>query len=123
MRHQSKDYIEINDNGERISKNVISILEGEEGAKDLNEEWVPIAISIEEPEKLPYLISDIKELEPTEDLRLALVRVQINAQINMKKDMDHYKRQLFVAKTIEVLLYGNLLLKPLGKKKKKKNNG
>ncbi len=121
MRHQSKNQIEID--GEKLSKDVISILAGEEEAEDLNEEWVPVAKAIEEPEKLPFLLSDIKELESTEELRLALVRVHINAQINMKKDMDYYKRQLFVAKTIEVLLYGNLMLKPLRKKKKKKNNG
>ena len=121
MRHQSKDQIEID--GEKFSKDVVSILAGEEKADELNNEWIPVAKAIEEPEKLPFLLSDIKELESTEELRLALVRVQINAQINMKKDMDYYKRQLFVAKTIEVLLYGNLLLKPVGKKKKKRNKG
>ncbi|MFW5898729.1 MAG: hypothetical protein ACOCT7_02610 [Candidatus Saliniplasma sp.] len=121
MRYQSKDRIEIN--GEKFSKDIVAILSGEEEVEDLKEEWAPVARAIEEPEKLPFLLSDIKELESTEELRLALVRVQINAQISMKKDMDHYKRQLFVAKTIEILLYGNLLLKPLGKNKKKRNNG
>ncbi|MGM0404945.1 MAG: hypothetical protein ACQEQM_02235 [Thermoplasmatota archaeon] len=121
MRHQSKNQIEID--GEKFSKDVVSILAGQEEADEFNNEWIPVTKAIEEPEKLPFLLSDIKELESTEELRLALVRVQINSQIKMKRDMDYYKRQLFVAKTIEVLLYGNLMLKPLGKKKEKKDNG
>ncbi|MFW5946613.1 MAG: hypothetical protein ACOCSJ_02605 [Candidatus Natronoplasma sp.] len=48
-----------------------------------------------------------------------MVRVQINAQLKRDKALDFYKKQLFSATTIEILLYGQLRLKPTKRKLRK----
>ena len=115
---RNDDKIEID--GENISKQVVELLAGEKGSEDLKDEWIPVAKAIDEPDELPYLISDIQELEGDEELRSALIRVQVNAQLQRKMDLDFYKRQLFAAQTIEVLLFKRLKLKSLKSRKSKK---
>ncbi len=102
-----------------FSRELIEVLVGEEGAVDLEEGWLPVAEALEEPDRLPFLVSEILELEKTNELRKALVRVQINAQLKRDQALDLYKKQLFAATTIEILLYGRLRLKPKKRKLKK----
>jgi len=92
---------------------------GEEGAESLEEEWIPVVEAIENPNRLPFLVSEIMDMEKTKELRRALVRVQINAQLKRDQALDLYKKQLFAATTIEILLYGRLRLKPRKRKLKK----
>ncbi len=105
--------------GKEFSKELVEILMGEKGTKSLEEEWIPVAEAIENPDRLPFLVSEIMDMEKTKELRRALVRVQINAQLKRDQALDLYKKQLFAATTIEILLYGRLRLKPKRRKRKK----
>ncbi len=114
---QRKSKIKIKD--KEFSKELVEVLNGEEGAESLEEKWTPVAEAIEDPNRLPFLLSEIMDMEKTKELRRALVRVQINAQLKRDKALDFYKKQLFAATTIEILLYGRLSLKPKKRKRKK----
>lgn len=115
---RNRNRIKIGD--EYLSKEIISILAGEKDSEEIKEEWIPLAKALNDPEDLPYLLSEIKDIEANDDLRWALIRAQINSQLKMKEDIDFYKRQLFAAKTIEILLFKRLRLKPLSRERKKK---
>ncbi|MBS3781907.1 MAG: hypothetical protein KGY66_03245 [Candidatus Thermoplasmatota archaeon] len=114
---QRSPKIEIRD--KKFSRELVQILMGDENADSLKEEWLPIAEAIEDPDRLPFLVSEIMDMEKTKELRQALVRVQINAQLKRSEALDLYKKQLFAATTIEILLYGRLRLKPKPRKRKK----
>jgi len=114
---QRRSMIKIKD--KEFSEELVEVLMGEEGAESLEEEWMPVAEAIETPDRLPFLVSEIMDVEKTKELRQALVRVQINAQLKRDRALDLYKKQLFAATTIEILLYGRLRLKPRKRKRKK----
>ena len=114
---QRRSKIKIKD--KEFSKELVEVLMGEEGTESLEEEWIPVAEAIEHPDRLPFLVSEIMDMEKTKELRRALVRVQINAQLKRDQALDLYKKQLFAATTIEILLYGRLRLKPKKRKRKK----
>ncbi|MFW5946612.1 MAG: hypothetical protein ACOCSJ_02610 [Candidatus Natronoplasma sp.] len=52
-----------------FSKELVEVLMGEEGTESLKEEWSPIAEAIENPDRLPFLVSEIMEIEKTKELR------------------------------------------------------
>ena len=105
---------------ESFSKEIIELLSGEENSEELKDEWIPLAKALDNPDDLPFLLSKIKYLESDDELRWALIRVQVNSQLKMKENIDYYKRQLFAAKTIEILLFKRLKLKPLARERAKK---
>ncbi len=117
MKRKSQKHIEID--GEKVSLETVQILMGEKGEVELKKEWLPVALVIDTPEELPFHLSEIKELETDEDLRLALIRVQVNSQLRKQEDLNYYQKQLFAAQIMEILLYQRLKLKPLAKKKKR----
>jgi hypothetical protein len=71
-----------------------------------------IAEAVEDPDKLPYIIEDIINMEITEKekFRYILLRVQIDSHLHMNEDLEKYQKRVFVAQVIEKLLYGDLLL-------------
>lgn len=106
--------------GEEYSKETVEVLMGEKGTDGLREGWKPIAKALSHPKELPFLLEDIVDIENDKELRLGLVRIQVNAQLSMKENLDFYKQQLFTAKSIEIILYNTLLLKATVKRKEKK---
>ncbi|MFP4141766.1 MAG: hypothetical protein ACLFSM_07070 [Thermoplasmata archaeon] len=119
MNKENTESSKIKIQDKEFSRELVDVMMEEEGAETLNEEWLPVAEAIEDPERLPFLVSKIMDLEKIKELRRALVRVQINAQLKRDQALDLYKKQLFAATTIEILLYGRLRLKPRKRKKKK----
>ncbi len=114
------NYMEID--GKRFTRRTIEVLQGEEGVEDLRDEWIPIAEALDYPEKFPFLVSDILDVEKSKELRRALIRIQIDAQLQLNRDLDFYKKQLFISETIELLLFHRLRLRPRRKRKKKKDD-
>ena len=110
--------------GKKFFKETIEILTGKRGAKDVDKKMLPVLEAIDNPSELPYLIDKINSLKPTEDLRLALVRVQVQSELKMHEDLNMHQKRLYAAQTIEKLLWGELLLeggkeeKGEGKKRK-----
>ncbi len=124
MTRNNKDrnasYIDIE--GVTFKQHIIDVIMGEEGAEDLKEGWLPIAEALQYPERFPLLLDDILDVEKSKELRRALIRVQIDSQLRIDEDLDFYKKQLFTAESIEILLFRRLKLKPKGKKRKKKKS-
>ena len=118
---KSKDITEtIIIDGEEYSKETVEVLMGEKGTEGLKDEWKPIAKALSCPKELPFLLEDIVDIENDKKLRLGLVRIQVNAQLRVKENLDFYKQQLFTAKSIEIILYNTLLLKATVKREGKK---
>ena len=69
-----------------------------------------VAEAVDEPDKLPYLLENIKSLEidDMDKFRFILLRVQIDSQLHMNEDLQRYQKRLYVSQVIEKLLYGEL---------------
>lgn len=108
--------------GKKFFKETVEILTGKRGSKDVDKKMLPVLEAIDNPSELPYLIEEINSLKPTEDLRLALVRVQVQSELKMHEDLNMHQKRLYAAQTIEKLLWGELLLEG-GKEKEEKGEG
>ena len=78
--------------GEAISQYIVDLINGEKGKKTMDNRFLILARAFEHPKELPFLIEDLYDLRDykyTDDLRFALVRVQIYCDINMNSDLEH----------------------------------
>ncbi len=99
--------------GKNYSIGTLKVLTGEETItpRKINKDFLVIAEAIDEPNNLPLLLKPLFDISnDNEDLRLGLARVQIDSKLNMKEDLEAYNTRLFVAETIEKMLYGGLLI-------------
>ena len=88
----------------------------------VKEDYLVVAYAIENHDKLPSMLKRISEIDPTDDLRIGLVAIQLDADIRMNTDMQKYHARKYVAETIEKVLYSDVALDggtSLSKKKKK----
>lgn len=79
-----------------------------------------IAEVVDDPDKLPYFLENIKsmEIEDMEKFRFVMLRIQIDSQLHLNEDIEKYHKRLFVSQVIEKLLYGELLLEAGTEEKK-----
>jgi len=108
--------------GKTYCKDTVELLIGKRGSVDIDKTLIPVLEAIDKPEELPFLIGDINSLKPTDELRLALVRVQVHSELKMHEDLNLHQKRLYAAQTIEKLLWRELLLEG-GKEKEDKNEG
>ncbi len=104
-------YIEINN--KKYSRNILTLLTGKSDIdENLPEIVLLIAESLENPPRLPFLIEDIyfQKIDDPDRFRLTLIRVQIDADLHMNKDLKLYQQRKYVAQVIEKLIYGEILL-------------
>ena len=75
-----------------------------------------MAKALRNPMRLPWLIKDIFNLcikeEDQRDMRLCLIRVQVEAELKMNQDIQRYQQRRYVAQVVEILLFNELLLAP-----------
>ncbi len=102
------------------NRETLEILTGKRGATDVAKALLPVLEAIDNPDELPFLMDEINSLKTTDDLRLALVRVQVHSELNMHEDLNLYQKRFYAAQTIERLLFGELLLEG-GKEKEDKD--
>ncbi len=104
------DYASIKDR--RYSPDTLKILTGrkELDIEKIHENIFIIAEAVDGPDKLPYLMEDIKSLKigDPEKFRFVLLRVQVDSELHMNEDIQRYQKRLYVAQVIEKLLYGEL---------------
>jgi hypothetical protein len=108
--------------GKKYSQDTVEIVAGKHGETKVNKAMIPILEVIENPSELPFLIADINSIKTTDDIRLALVRVQVHSELNMHEDLNKHQKRLYVSQAIEKMLWGELLLNGGNKKKKDKEN-
>ncbi|UCF07329.1 MAG: hypothetical protein JSW28_06650, partial [Thermoplasmata archaeon] len=105
--------------GKMVASDAVEVLAGKRGAKTLPKKMLPVLEVIDNPTELPFLLEEINSLEPTDELRLALVRVQVHSEQNMHEDLNLHQKRLYAAQTMEKLIFGELCLEEGGDKKGK----
>ena len=108
------DYVTIND--EKFSADDLRLLAGEDEIREPKGFMLLVARALRNPMKLPWLLKDICALclkeEDQRDMRLSLIRVQVEAEMRMNEDIQRYQQRRYVAQVIEILLFNDLLLAP-----------
>jgi hypothetical protein len=103
-----------------FASDAVELVAGKRGATTVDKKFLPVLEAIDRPTELPFLLDEIKALEAADDLRMALVRVQVHSEQNMHEDLNLHSKRLYAAQTMEKLIFGDLLLEDGGKKKKGK---
>ena len=103
-------------NGERYSSADLKLLTGEDIVSNPKSHILLLAKILHNPMRLPWFLKDICGLclndEELKDLRLALIRVQVDAELRMNQDIQRYQQRRYVAQVIEILLFNELMLAP-----------
>ena len=105
--------------GEKYCVDDLLLLSGEDEIKNpdgIKGYLLMMAKALRNPMRLPWLIKDIFNLcikeEDQRDMRLCLIRVQVEAELKMNQDIQRYQQRRYVAQVIEILLFNELLLAP-----------
>lgn len=103
--------------GEKFSAHDLALLTGEDTVRETpNTNLLLVARALKDPMRLPWLLKDICALnlgcDEQRDLRLALIRVQVDAELRMNEDIQRFQQRRYVAQVIEVLLFNELMLAP-----------
>lgn len=106
-------------NGEKFSADDLMLLSGEDEIKEpgkIKNYILIVARALRNPMRLPWLLKDIFNLcikeEDQRDMRLCLIRVQVEAELKMNQDIQRFQQRRYVAQVIEILLFNELLLAP-----------
>ena len=106
-------------NDEKFSAEDLLLLSGVDEIKEPNQikgYILLVARALRNPMRLPWLLKDIFNLciqeEDQRDMRLCLIRVQVEAELLMTQDIQRYQQRRYVAQVIEILLFNELLLAP-----------
>jgi hypothetical protein len=108
------DYVTIND--EKFSAHDLRLLAGEDEVREPKGFILLVARALRNPMRLPWFLKEICALclkeEDQRDMRLSLIRVQVEAEMRMNEDIQRYQQRRYVAQVIEILLFNDLLLAP-----------
>ena len=106
-------------NGENFSAHDLMLLTGTDEIKEpdqIKNYIMLVARALKNPMRLPWLLKDIFNLciqeDDQRDMRLCLIRVQVEAELLMTQDIQRYQQRRYVAQVIEILLFNELLLAP-----------
>jgi len=103
-------------NGEKFSSADLRLLTGEDAVGEPKGHILLLARILKEPLRLPWQLKSICGLCLDEadqrDFRLALIRIQVDADLRMNEDIQRYQQRRYVAQVIEILLFNELMLAP-----------
>jgi hypothetical protein len=109
---EKMDYIAIDN--EKYSVEDLETLTGEAKPDAPKGYVLLLARVLKDPLSLPRRLKEICSLklndEERRDLRMALIRVQIESELKMNEDIQRYQQRRYVSQVIEILLYKDLLL-------------
>ena len=110
----NNDYMTIE--GRKYSVRDLELLTGEDQVKEPKDYILLMARVLAEPLRLPRMLKEICALcledDQLKEFRLALIRVQVDAELRMHEDIQRYQQRRYVAQVIEILLFNELLLAP-----------
>lgn len=102
--------------GEKFSADDLMLLTGEDVIKEPKGYILLVARALHNPMRLPWLLKSICNLcikeEDQRDMRLCLIRVQVEAELKMNQDIQRFQQRRYVAQVIEILLFNELMLAP-----------
>lgn len=100
----------------RNSLDDLMLLTGEDEVKEPKGYVLLVARALHNPMRLPWLLKGICNLcikeEEQSDMRLSLIRVQVDAELKMNQDIQRFQQRRYVAQVIEILLFNDLMLAP-----------
>jgi len=103
-------------NGEKFSLGDLMLLTGEDEVKEPKGYILLVARALRNPMRLPWLLKEICNLcikeDEQRDMRLSLIRVQVDAELKMNQDIQRFQQRRYVAQVIEILLFNDLMLAP-----------
>jgi len=108
------DYVTIN--GKKYSKETLGLITGNQNidtdAEKIPESFLLLCEVIDEPYKLPYFLETFYSMEIGNEnrFRFSLVRVQVDSELRMNEDIQKHQRRKYVARTIEKLMYQEIML-------------
>lgn len=108
----------INIDGELYKTSELELLTGERNPVNVKDYVLLIAKVLQNPMRLPELLKEFCTLRNTlsdpekEDMRMALLRVQIDSELRMHEDILRFQQRRYVAQVIEILIFKELLLAP-----------
>ncbi|KXS41787.1 MAG: hypothetical protein AWU59_1938 [Methanolobus sp. T82-4] len=86
-----------------------------EPVKDLPEEVLLLCEVIDNPYLLPFYIETFYRMKIADEeaFRFSLIRVQIDSDLRVNEDIQKHQQRKYVVRTIEKLLYSDLLLEDI----------
>lgn len=116
--------------GTRIAPRTIQVVLGEREAvpEDLEEDelLLRIAMAVDSGDDLPFMLDpvveaykNVEEKERKQRARMALVRVQVDAEVRQREEFQASLQRKYAAETLEKILFGYLTLKTRRKKRRK----
>jgi len=99
-------------------KDVLTTLVGKESfdRENVGKEYKLLAEAIENPNSFIFLLDEVMQIEPKDEIRHALLRAQIEYLLNLSLDMENNQKRMYISKIIEKLLFGKNLLEEKEKK-------
>ena len=111
--------IDINENiiieGKEYSSKIIELVIGKKGDEvdlgNIPKESLILCEALDEPYKLPFLLETFYSIEINDEqaFRFSLLRVQVDSDLRMNEDIQKHQQRSYVARTIEKLLYRELM--------------
>jgi hypothetical protein len=104
--------------GESYALSELQLLTGLDRAMEPKGYILLLAKVLQDPMILPRILEQFCALrsnlsaEDREEMRLALIRVQIDSELRMHQDILRFQQRRYVAQVIEILLYKDMLLAP-----------
>ncbi|MFA0823504.1 MAG: hypothetical protein ACC612_11545 [Methanomethylovorans sp.] len=97
------------------SVDTLKIITGHSVLKDLDsisEELLLLCSVIDNPYLLPYFLETFYSMQLRDEnlFHFALLRVQVDSQLRMNEDIQKHQHRIYVARTLEKLLFNELLL-------------
>ena len=103
-------------NGEMYGVDDLKLLTGADEIREPKSYILLLAKILKNPMRLPWFLKDVCSLcmeeEDQREMRLSLIRVQVDAELRMNQDIQRYQQRRYVAQVIEVLLFNDLMLAP-----------
>jgi hypothetical protein len=91
-------------------KSVLDILHGTRDEHEEDPLLEKIALCLADPAEFPFMVEGIVEDERIEEMRIALARAQIDSELRMREDVEYFTKRLWVAQTLEKMVFGGLMV-------------
>ena len=101
--------------GKKYSSGILELIIGKKGGKvefeSIPKELLILCEILDDPYKLPYFLETYYSMEINDEqaFRFSLLRVQVDSDLRMHEDIQKHQQRSYVAKTIEKLLYRDLM--------------
>lgn len=108
------EYVTINER--KYSLEILGLVTGKLGEKvdytTTKQELLILCEVLDNPYRLPYLLETYYSMKISDEqsFRFSLLRVQVDSDLRMHEDIQIHQRRNYISKTIERLLYGDLML-------------